>query len=550
MGKRRAVIVLGLVATWACGGEVRVLSGQPSDAGGDGGGGAIGGGGTGGGGVGGSTTTPVPSAIEGRAPTQYSFEVRFQEEPPPEALEASSYTATGKFGPVAIESASYDPASRTLTLGTGKQKLGVEYTLTLSAAGAWNGLAATFYSADTARFWAHDLASGGFDQYQLTAARKDVGEHVVVYVAEGQSVNNAAVTVSFFDEKIYPIETELFHPAPDRDENGKIVLLGLDGKGAYGGYFSSLNAMSDAEALALWGLHSNETEMVYINVEGGSFDNEHVVAHEFAHLLYHEEPAHHGNYYYAWHNEGLAECAVHAVNGDHPIAPWYYSYDPTGAIAAGTSLVHWEFGNYDQYVLSYLFLTYLASQTGGTAAYGTLFDLNGAPEAIDAHIQSELGIGFAEAHARSLVATWAQDVTGPYSYQGMVAFFGPPPAGSGPVDLPPFAGAFRKPTSSPLLYPGNQGPDVIYFGINGLGAVASTEPFDTTGGALLIFNTSQEVFDPTPQPSGTVLTPLLAMADTAGVTLARSLVRRHPPPLDPRRLEVVRRWQRAAGLRQ
>src|SRR4030043_1748336 len=96
----------------------------------------------------------------------------------------------------------------------------------------------------------------------------------------------------------------------------------------------------------MWGIHSNEMEMIYINTAYGSLYPVNVVPHEFQHLLYAER--HNTDLeYWAYHDEGLAECAVHAVFGINENAVYYYLNDPDGMIRTGLSLVHWTWGLYD-----------------------------------------------------------------------------------------------------------------------------------------------------------------------------------------------------------
>jgi hypothetical protein len=253
---------------------------------------------------------------------------------------------------------------------------------------------------------------------------------------------------------------------------------------------------------------------------------------------------------WSWHNEGMAECAKHAVHGQNDYDYWYYSEDPQGGIQTGLSLVNWEWANFDQYVLSYMFLTYLAGQKEGIETYRELFALDGSPASVEAWIQQELGVTFSEAHKRQLLATWVQEPSGIYSFNGLDGFAGLPPVGSGTFTLEPFAGTFRQP-ASPVMYPGTQGPDVIYVGINGLGEIDETEPFDTTDGALFVFNTSTNINNLSPQPTGNPMPPVrqnkMMKAEVAEAT--RVMTRLHPPPLYPERLSDVRAWQAIAHAR-
>jgi hypothetical protein len=366
----------------------------------------------------------------------------------------------------------------------------------------------------------------------------------VIYVQEGMFASNVAETINHFDDVVYPIETSIFNGGPDQDQNDRVLLLGLDGKGAYGGYFSPIDTLTDQQAQAQWGLHSNETDMLYINVEGGGFDTTHVVPHEFSHMLYHE--SHNSFEDWSWHNEGMAECAVHAVNGENYLDVQYYVQDPQGTFGNGVSLVNWQFANFDNYVLAYMFLTYAAGQAGGVAAYGDLFTIDGSPQSMDAWLQQEVGVTFSDALKNHLLAGWVHAASGPHSYNGMLTLPGNAAVGSGSFTLEPFSGAFRQPTA-PVSYPGTQGPNIVYVGVNGLGEVDEVEPFDASGGALLVFNTSTNPNQLSPQPTGNPFPALHAPVETPHVsTLTRARTRMHPPPFNPKRLDGLRAWQRVA----
>ena len=65
---------------------------------------------------------------------------------------------------------------------------------------------------------------------------------------------------------------------------------------------------------------------------------EHVVPHEFMHMLYHEHPADDSlSDGWNWHNEGMAECGVRAITGDNQSAINFYVQDPFSDIAPGLS---------------------------------------------------------------------------------------------------------------------------------------------------------------------------------------------------------------------
>jgi len=429
-------------------------------------------------------------------------------------------------------------------LTTTEQKLGVYYTVDFDT--GFYRISETIPSADTAVLWAAAIGDPDVTQMEVPTERVAIGEHVVVYVEKGMEVTNVDEAMAFFDDKVFPIETSLFNAAPDRDGNGKILLLGLDGGSTFGGYFSVVNSVSDDEALEKWDRHSNEMEMLYLNVSGGEMDAQVVIAHEFAHVLYNE--SHDPDQDWAYHNEGLAECAVHAVNGSYPRALKHYQSDPTYTIRDGLSLVQWSYGNYPQYAQAYVFWSYVASQLGGIDGYGELFAINGDPKDMEAFFSQELGLDFDDAQLNALIASWVQAPTGVRGFNGLIQFPDKPQhATTTSLELHPFAGAFLMPETPTVDDPGSQGPDVIFAGINGAGAVDFEAPFDVDGGTLVTLNTSKQVDDPMAQPTG--LLPYDAGSyEPPPPTVERDPSWLHPPPFDPRHMERTWAWQKRHGL--
>lgn len=526
----------------ACGSEVTTADD-------DDGGMSVGAGGKGGSG---GSVVARPEVDGASAPTQFSVRVAFRGGLPAWAADGGRYGLRGPGGPLVIEGIDVDAAADTVILTTAKQKLGLDYTLTVVTDEREE--TRTFPSADTATFWTTDLSSPNFDEVEITAARAETGTHGVIYLELGfEGTAGVASAMQRFDDAIYPVETQLFTEPADIDENGKIVLLGLDGANAYGGYFSPIHSLPNELTMSQWGVHSNEMEMVYINVVGGDFDDDVVLPHEFEHLLYNER---HGVFGPDWpyHNEGLAECAVRAVNGVHGWALDYLVADPNGGVARGPSLVHWDYGNYDNYVLAYVFWSYIAGQLGGSDTYGQLFELDGSPAAVQAFVQQQLGLDFADVQLRALAASFAQAPTGPAGFGGLLSFPGKPPTASGgALDLEPFAGLMLAAgVASSLDVPGGAGPNLVFAGVNGSGEVDFTAPFDVGGGVLVALNARFDESDPTPEPVGTPVSSF-APGPSAHAPLdherAAAASRLHPPPFHPGRLERMRAWQRAVGLR-
>lgn len=515
-----------------------------------------GGGGSGGGGTTTSTTgttSTTSSAAPGitalAAPDRVSvrIEVSGVEQVP---ADPSAYSFSSELGALEVTAVSWDPAAKVILLQTGKQKLGVEYEMSIYAPGdALDGLGGKVLAADTATFWATDF--GTFEPYEVTAERVGVGEHVVLYLEPGLSAADIDETIAQFDAQIFPIETELLHAAPDRDENGRVVLLGLDGEQYYGGYFFPFDALTDEE-VSKWGYHSNEMEMLYVNVAAiGGYAPDVVVAHEFGHLLYQEQhPFQDEDEYFQYHNEGLAECATHAVYGTNQYASSYYVADPDGQLAKGKSLVHWDDGNYTQYAQAYVFWTYIASQTGGVSGYRDLFLSNGSPAAIEALLLRKLGLTFAETQIRALAAAWVQAASGPYGFEGMLALPGSPqvvPAGTTSLQLAPFAAAFFPQSSDGVTATG-AGPNLRFLGLDASKQPDADAPFDVAGGVVIALNGRLDWKDKSAEPSGVL------GADMGGAKIVpppgggRDLSWLHPPPV-PSGMGALEAWrQRTSGF--
>jgi len=485
------------------------------------------------------------------APNQTTVDVVFDPPPGDEvAADVAAYSITAPEGGLEIHDLEWASALRTLRITTARQRLGVTYRLHVATGEDQAAdLEMTFLAADRAMFWASDFGDPDFAQYQLVAERAAVGHRCVVYLQEGMQVGDLDETVADFDERIYPILTENYTLAPDVDGNGRIVLLGLDGGHYYGGYFSAPNQYPESETWLQWRVHSNEMDMIYINAIAGSLYPDSVIPHEFSHLLYHQ--AHGYTFpYWAYHDEGLAECAVGLVHGINQYAVDSYLWDPDGVIGEGLSLVHWTWGSYSNYVQAYLFWTYLAARTAGPEVYGQLFDLpTGAPEEVDAFVLEGLGIDFPTALRDNLLANWVQAPQGAWGYAGMISFQPAAcptvPTGTTSVDLEAFSGAFFRPAVEDLDYPGSQGGDIVYAGIAADGSVDLAPPFSISGGALLVFNTSTDWEDWDRQASGPDV-PSAHPSQRFWGGPAPSPAWSDPPPLGPHAQPALQAWQRSS----
>lgn len=486
-----------------------------------------------------------------KAPTRTTVEVIFGQDPGSElAGQLKSYSLRRGEDALAIEEATYDPDTRTARLTTQTQVLGISYMLEILEQGEpVSGLTGVFRSADTATFWVADWNRPGMEELQITARREAIGDKCVIYVEQGQPASRAEAAAEAFDAQIYDLETATFTSAPDQDGNERITLLWLDGQGYFGGYFNPINTYPTTITENMWGIHSNEMELLHLDagtMQAGLDYFVQIAAHEFQHLLYNKR---HGNQaeYWAYHDEGLAEMAVHLVNGNNDYAVDFFFEDNKELIGDGLSLVNWNYALYENYALAYLFWTYTAGQLGSLEAIGDIFDLAGSPDDINAYLEANLGAGLPVIHQRSLVSAWAQQEDGLYSFGGLLSLEGrtPPtvPVGSTSMQLEPFTGAFFPLATSEVDYPGTQGENIEYVGIDAAGNVDTEAPFNVAGGALLTYNTRFEHLDYPTEHSGpdqAAIAPAPAQARSLAL-LPRTWT--DPPPVTPQHRHLLEAWR-------
>jgi len=534
-----ALLAVPLVAGsgLGCGGKVFVEEGTPSSSAGTGGSMTV----TSSTGVGGAPTPPIQQAIERvTAPDETHVVVELAAPLDDDWLDPARYSIGGVYASVEVMALEEGTDGSSVVLETSKQPLGLSLTLDKDEHSG------SFLSADTAQFWVVDWTTPNFAQVQKTAARREVGNHVVIYVQEGLSMANAAEIRSYFDDTVFPNTTSLFAPAPDRDQNQRIVLLGIDGQDVIGGYFSSVDPLPDDEAFPETGFHSNEKEMLYLNTVYGEVNAPHsVVPHEFSHLLYRE--LHPDDQSWSYHNEGLAECVVRTINGFYFEPVYVYETDPLGDLANGKSLIDWEFANYSQYAQAYIFWSYVAGQLDGIDTYVELMKTDGSPESIEAYLQQRLGKGIAATMHSMMVASWAQHPSGEHGFNGFIQWQSKPAmaTASNPF-LPSLAGAFVAPTGTSVHVPPGQGPNIAMVGIDGSDNVDLSPPFSVGGGVVVALNHNPTSDSPS-EPIG--LASPITFAPEAEQSAGDHLTWLHPPPFDPRELPRLKAWRKATRNR-
>jgi len=107
-------------------------------------------------------------------------------------------------------------------------------------------------------------------QVEVRARLVREGRTIAVYQEDGYAFSSAGpadearqidAAVAAFDTVIYPREVGLFGPCPDRDANGKVILL-LTRVAPAAGMFFPFDELSEDEALRS-GFHSNQGEVLY-----------------------------------------------------------------------------------------------------------------------------------------------------------------------------------------------------------------------------------------------------------------------------------------------
>lgn len=167
-------------------------------------------------------------------------------------------------------------------------------------------------------FWVRNVGTGVFEQ--ITANLRSIGKHCYVYVAEDQSVSQAAINKvqSKFDQVIYSVNTTHFGNEwkPGIDGDNKVYLLLSDIQDGYSnpndgyvaGYFFAGDEMLQAEFPSHSKVKSNEKEIVYLDTypsDPDADDYMEIVAHEFQHMIHYNQDSKE----VTWVNEGCSQIA-------------------------------------------------------------------------------------------------------------------------------------------------------------------------------------------------------------------------------------------------
>jgi hypothetical protein len=124
----------------------------------------------------------------------------------------------------------------------------------------------------------------------------------------------------------------------------------------------------------------------------------------------------------------------------------------------------------------------------------------------------------------------------------------PPTAQTGTtsLQLAPYSGAFFRLAEASVNYPGNQGGNIVYAGVDPQGNVDLTAPFTVNGGVLLTFNQNQDFMQFPVETSGPNLPALIPPQSDAQQqhNLQSRIAFHHPPRFNPHHPGRLEKWHK------
>jgi immune inhibitor A len=255
---------------------------------------------------------------------------------------------------------------------------------------------------DTEVFWVGNLDTN--EQFTVTARLRYLTPHLYMWVQEGYSVNDQALSRSAerFESGIYPTNREFFGsewtPGVDNDVHLHILHAADLGFGV-AGYYSSADEYSH-----LANPYSNEREMFYLavdNISPGTDFYDGVLAHEFQHMIHWYNDRNEDG----WVNEGCSELASYLNHHDVGDSPQAFINQPD------VQLTTWSVSSEESYLhygASYLLMAYFLDRFGEEATRAVVAqDANGIA-GFNA-VLSEYGLTFDQVLADWLVANLLDD---------------------------------------------------------------------------------------------------------------------------------------------
>ena len=237
------------------------------------------------------------------------------------------------------------------------------------------------------------------EQFDIYAVLEYKTAHVYMWVQEGLRFDkdDLVAAADLFEEHTYPTDRAFFGSewSPGVDNDPHLSILHAKGLGStVAGYYSSADEFVSAVRE-----DSNEMEMFYINLGGGTRINDDfyngVLAHEFQHMIHwyndrNEE---------TWLNEGFSELASYLNGFDPGGSDWSFS------VAPDTQLNSWPEGPGAagaNYGAGYLFTSYFLDRFGSEATKALVAHPENSFASVDAVLE-ELGAGI---NHEDLFADW------------------------------------------------------------------------------------------------------------------------------------------------
>lgn len=249
----------------------------------------------------------------------------------------------------------------------------------------WVSRAGTASVGSVRTFWicvkwgACRWSTGGLAQ--ITATLQAVGARSLIWVDNRDlatiPISRAAIIRDAFDGQTWPRMTPVFGKPVNpynADGNGPTLILfsrTVNQDLGYGGYFSSINLFSDADAQR-WDQRSNEASMFYMATNASDTSIHGTNAHEFQHLINYSQKrfVHNTTWESTWINEGLSQVAKDIAGYGYQAGTQQYSARIFFANADLTSLYNW--GAADAPISAYyggawVIFRYLADRFGNGA---------------------------------------------------------------------------------------------------------------------------------------------------------------------------------------
>ena len=327
-----------------------------------------------------SITTVVPPASATEVETDTIVQATFNTDIDPTTINTNTFILTSPSGIRVSGTVSYDTNTKTATF-TPNVTLAplTPYTVIISdvrdTAGRTMNSPYSWSFITITGFWAYDFDCVVNCEYFVTASLVGEGTHCLIYLEQGQSVDQDTINeiINQFDNSIYPSEISTFgeEPNPGIDGNTKIFILLLDIRDGYtpgstgyiAGYFNPLDEYDISTSS-----NSNQKELFSMDIKPGiPGDNifMRTLAHEFQHLInWNQKTNLRGVNEETWLDEAMSEIAPvfcsYGPDYDRVISFQYQPWD---------SLVRWGSTFYD-YATVYMWAQYMKDRITNTDSNG------------------------------------------------------------------------------------------------------------------------------------------------------------------------------------